>query len=94
MEDKTIADLTKEVMAQVEEAMDEKQEEPQAEERVPDLQKIYIKNYGNLLLDIIGTNEIGISARSAKRKENLFIPWTSIIMVTKIDGQEDDTFQD
>ena len=78
--------------------MDEKQNEPQdassVDKRESDLRKIYIRSYGNLLLDVTGTNEIGLSARSEKHKEDLFIPWTSIIMVSKIDGQEDVTFQD
>ena len=56
-------------------------------EREPDIQKVYIKNYGNLMLEIIGTNDIGLSARSEKRKEDLFIPWTSIIMCSKVEGE-------
>ena len=55
-----------------------------------DIQKIYIKNYGNLLLELVGTNEIGVSAYSEKREEHLFIPWTSIIMISKIEGQENE----
>ncbi len=50
-----------------------------------DIQKIYIKNFGNLVLEILGSNEIGIQARSTKKKETLFIPWTSIIFCSKLD---------
>jgi len=63
-------------------------EEAVAEERVPDIQKVYIKNYGNLSLDILGTNDIGIVAYSEKRKENLFIPWVSIIMISKVEDEQ------
>ncbi len=59
----------------------------QEETKVPDIQKIYIKNYGNLALEIKGTNEIGVAAYSEKRKEDLFIPWTSIIMISKIEEE-------
>ncbi len=52
-----------------------------------DIQKVYIKNYGNLVLEIVGSNDIGMLCRSEKRKENLFIPWTSIIMCSKIDDE-------
>ena len=65
-----------------------KQEEEVQEEKKLDLRKVYIKNYGNLILNIIGTNDIGLSAQSQKRNEELFIPWTSIIMVTKEDFDE------
>jgi hypothetical protein len=64
------------------------QEAPaQGEEKqhVQNIQKIYIKNYGNLSLDIKGTNEIGVAAYSEKRKEELFIPWSSIIMISKVE---------
>ncbi len=71
------------------EEVEEKQEEIKGPEGVPvpNIQKIYIKNYGNLSLDIQGTNEIGVSAYSEKRKENLFIPWTSIIMISKVEDE-------
>ena len=46
------------------------------------MKKVYIKNYGNLTLEIKGTNDIGMEAYSEKRDEVLFIPWTSIIMVS------------
>ena len=49
-----------------------------------DIRKIYIKNYGNLTLELIGSNEIGVEAWSEKRNEELFIPWTSIIFISKI----------
>ena len=62
-------------------------EEVKQEETKPDIQKIYIKNYGNLALELRGTNEIGVSAWSEKRKEELFIPWTSIIMISKVEGE-------
>ena len=52
------------------------------EEKTVDIQKVYIKNYGNLTLEVRGTNDIGMQAYSAKRDEILFIPWTSIIMVS------------
>ena len=61
--------------------------ETNKEEVKPDIQKIYIKNYGNLSLEIIGTNDIGVSAFSEKRKEHLFIPWNSIIMISKVDDE-------
>ena len=74
------------------EEVEENQEEIKGPEGVPvtNIQKIYIKNYGNLSLDIQGTNDIGVSAYSEKRKENLFIPWTSIIMISKIDGEDNE----
>ena len=65
-------------------------EQPVMEEKhIKDIRKIYIKNYGNLSLEIQGTNEIGVSAYSEKRKEELFIPWESIIMISKIHGEGD-----
>ena len=66
------------------------QEEIEAELDVENknIQKIYIKNYGNLVLEIIGSNEIGLSARSEKRKETMFIPWGSIIFCSKLDKGE------
>ena len=74
------------------EEVEEKQEEIKGPEGVPitNIQKIYIKNYGNLSLDIQGTNDIGVSAYSEKRSESLFIPWTSIIMISKIDGEDNE----
>jgi len=57
------------------------------QERQEDIRKVYIKNYGNLMLDIVSTNEIGISAISTRSEETLFIPWTSIIMVSKTEEQ-------
>ncbi|RLA62749.1 MAG: hypothetical protein DRQ78_07660 [Epsilonproteobacteria bacterium] len=57
--------------------------EEKKEEEVKDIQKVYIKNYGNLLLEILGTNEIGIMAHSTRSEEELFIPWTSVIFVSK-----------
>ena len=65
----------------------EKLEEELAKPIDKDIRKIYIKNYGNLALEMVGTNEIGVSAYSEKRKEELFIPWTSIIMISKIEGE-------
>ena len=53
-----------------------------------DIRKIYIKNYGNLTLEIQGTNDIGVSAYSEKRLEELFIPWTSIIMISKVEDEQ------
>ena len=61
--------------------------ETNEEEIQPDIQKIYIKNYGNLSLEMLGTNEIGVSAYSEKRKETLFIPWNSIIMISKVEDE-------
>lgn len=49
-----------------------------------DIQKVYIKDYGNLVLEIVGSNDIGLMAHSAKRSEDMFIPWTSIIFISKI----------
>ena len=63
------------------------EEATQPETNTPDIRKIYIKNYGNLALEMVGTNDIGVSAYSEKRKEELFIPWTSIIMISKIEGE-------
>lgn len=54
----------------------------------PDIQKIYVKDFGNLVLEVKGSNEIGLLARSEKRKEDLFIPWTSIMMCSKLDEGE------
>jgi hypothetical protein len=74
--------------------MNEEQiEQPETNEptQITNIQKIYIKNYGNLALDIQGTNDIGVQAYSEKRKEELFIPWTSIIMISKV---EEDVGQD
>lgn len=63
----------------------EKVEEVKEEAKeVKDIQKVYIKNYGNLALEIKGTNDIGLSAYSEKRNEELFIPWASIIMISKV----------
>jgi hypothetical protein len=70
----------------------EQEEVTQPETTEKDIRKIYIKNYGNLSLEIQGTNDIGVSAYSEKRKEELFIPWTSIIMISKI--EEEDVRQD
>ena len=71
----------------IKEALAEEQAEPQAEK---DIQKIYIKNYGNLVLEILGTNDVGVAAFSAKRNETLFIPWNSVIMISKVDNERED----
>ena len=65
--------------------------EEKKEERVKDIQKVYIKNYGNLLLEILGTNEIGIMAHSTRNEEELFIPWTSVIFVSKTKDEDEST---
>ena len=70
-------------MEKVEETKEEKLATGE-EKAVKDIQKVYIKNYGNLALEIVGTNEIGLSAHSKKRNEDLFIPWSSIIMISKV----------
>lgn len=72
---------------------EETEEHPETEEVVPDIQKVYIKDYGNLTLEIRGSNEIGMMAYSEKRKEHLFIPWTSIIFVSKVEGETEDEFR-
>jgi len=77
-----------------EETLEEKSaRQPETNEptQITNIQKIYIKNYGNLSLDIRGTNEIGVQAYSEKRREELFIPWSSIIMISKV---EEDVGQD
>ncbi len=56
----------------------------------PDIQKVYIKDYGNLVLEIKGSSEIGLLAYSKKRNETLFIPWCSIIMVSKLEKETED----
>jgi len=68
-------------------------EEIKQEETKPDIQKIYIKNYGNLALELKGTNDIGVVAYSEKRNEELFIPWTSIIMISKIEEEATGTVE-
>lgn len=55
-------------------------------EPTKNVQKIYIKDYGNLVLEIKKMNEIGIAAFSEKRNEDMFIPWTSIIFISRIDN--------
>ena len=54
-------------------------------EEAKEFKKVYIKNYGNLTLEMRGSNDIGLMAYSEKRKEEMFIPWTSIIFVSKIE---------
>ncbi len=80
-EKQLVDDLVKEVYEEVQEEMSEKKE--------PDIQKVYIKNYGNLLLEIIGQNDIGLSTKSTRNDERLFIPWTSIIMVSKMKKRDE-----
>ena len=69
--------------------MIEEHEQPEEQIEPPkkeiEIQKVFIANYGNLTLEIHGTNEIGVIAYSGKRKEDLFIPWTSIIFMSKTD---------
>jgi len=59
-------------------------------ERTKDIRKVYIKNYGNLMLDILNTSPIGINAYSTKQNEVLFIPWTSIIMISLVQESKDE----
>jgi len=59
--------------------------EDNKEDKEIEIQKVYIKNFGNLVLEILGSSDIGLHARSTKRKETLFIPWTSIIFCSKLD---------
>ena len=67
--------------------MNEEKKQEETQEQAKDIQKVYIKNYGNLTLEIKGSNDIGMAAYSEKRNEELFIPWTSIIMVSKVLGE-------
>ena len=60
-------------------------------ERKPDIRKVYIKNYGNLMLDILNTSAIGINAYSTKQNEDLFIPWTSIIFISLVQESKDES---
>jgi len=46
------------------------------------VRKVFIRDYGNLTLEILENTELGITAYSKKRDEVLFIPWTSIIMTS------------
>jgi len=57
--------------------------EKEKEGRKQNLQKVFILNYGNLILDIVNQNDIGIWAESTKQDELLFIPYTSIIMISE-----------
>lgn len=74
-------------------AEEEVEGQPEAVEIVPDIQKVYIKDYGNLTLEIKGSNETGVIAYSHKREEQLFIPWTSIIFLSKVEGEQSDEFR-
>jgi len=53
-------------------------------EKQKDIRKVFIRDYGNLTLEIIKITDIMITAWSEKRKETLYIPLTSIIMMSKI----------
>ena len=66
------------------------EEEVEAEEIVqeiagePEIKKVFIRDYGNIVLEIIGSNEIGVQAYSDKRDEEMFIPWTSIMFLSSL----------
>ncbi len=61
------------------------EEEVEVEEATQEneIRKVYIRNYGNLTLELLGTNDIGLTAYSSREDEELFIPWTSIIFIGK-----------
>lgn len=84
------ADADKQINAELNEPMQSSSEKAQ-EVTEKDIQKVFIRNYGNLTIEIVGTNEIGLKGYSERRKENLFIPWSSIIMCSKIEGMEDES---
>jgi len=45
------------------------------------LSKIFIRGYGNLVLEIIKVDLIGVKAMSQRDGKSLYIPWSSIIMI-------------
>lgn len=45
------------------------------------LSKVFIRGYGNIILEIFEVDMIGIKTRSQRDNKVLYIPWTSIIMI-------------